>query len=174
MNLKHLPPPGRRSRLLGDEGCGRPRPLQRPVGWKRRRAPVRLVEVDVKSPRPVGEDPLLRDEAVVAAAPSALVWNVHGALVRTARLVVVIGDGVMLRLPAGKAKEERQLTFKKKHFNEFYLTAEFIFVKEGDLICICLFVFGGRKQTNSIFKCRPQLTIMIKKKSKIGKQSFNK
>lgn len=87
-------------------------PLHRSVGRERRGAPVRLVEVDVKSPCPAGEDPLLGDEAVVAAPPPALVGNVHGALVGAARLVVMVGDGLVLRLPVTAARRERQLTFR--------------------------------------------------------------
>lgn len=102
-----------RSRLVGYQGRRRcDRPLQRPVGWERRGAPVRLVEVDVKSPCPVGEDPLLRDEAVVAAPAPTLMRNVHGALIWTTWLVVVVGDGVVLRLPVVGGREERWLTFK--------------------------------------------------------------
>lgn len=89
--------PRRQSRLLRSCRC---RPLQRPVGWERRRAPVRLIEVYVKRPCPVGKHPLLSDEAVVTAPPTALVGNVHGTLVRATRLVVVIGDRLVLRLPA--------------------------------------------------------------------------
>lgn len=63
--------------------------------------------MDVKRPCPFGEDAFLCDEAVVAAPPTALVGNVHGALVRASRLIVVVGDGVMLRLPAGMEREER-------------------------------------------------------------------
>lgn len=85
-------------------------PLCRPVGRQRRGAPVRLVEVDVKSLRPAGEDPLLGDEAVVAAPPAALVRNVHGALVGAARLVVVIGDRLVLRLPADGGEERDRET----------------------------------------------------------------
>ena len=84
------------SRLLGSR---RGRPLQWLVGWERRRAPVRLIEVDVKRPCPVGEHPLLRDEAMVAAAPPALMWNVHGALIWSTWLIVVVGNGLVLRLP---------------------------------------------------------------------------
>lgn len=83
--------------------------LQRPVGWKWWRAPVRLVEVDVKCPCPVGEDPLLCNEAVVAATPATLMRYVHGALVWAAWLIIVVGHGVVLRLPA---VEERQMTFE--------------------------------------------------------------
>lgn len=77
------------------------RPLPGLVVRERLGAPVGLVEVHVKRPCPVGEHPLLRDEAVVAAPPPALVGNVHGALVRAAWLVVVVRDGLVLRLPAG-------------------------------------------------------------------------
>lgn len=98
--------PGCRSRLLRYKRHRCDRPLQRPVGWEWRGAPVRLVEVDVKSPCPVGEDPLLCDEAVVAAPPPTLVRNVHGALVRPTWLVVVVRDGVVLRLPAVAVREQ--------------------------------------------------------------------
>lgn len=69
--------------------------------------------MDVKSPCPVGEDPLLCDEAVVAAPPPTLMRNVHGALIWTARLVVVVGDGVVLRLPVVAVREERHLKMLK-------------------------------------------------------------
>ena len=68
--------------------------------------------MDVKSPCPVGEDPLLRDEAVVTAPPPTLMRNVHGALIWTPRLVVVVGDRVVLRLPVVVSRKDRQLTFK--------------------------------------------------------------
>lgn len=96
----------RESRIPGSCGGG---PFQRPVGWERRRAPVRLIEVDVKRPCPVGEHPLLRDEAVVAPALSALVGDVHGALVRATWLVVVVGDGLVLGLPAETRTERRNI-----------------------------------------------------------------
>lgn len=56
--------------------------------------------MNVKSPSPAGKDTLLCDKAVVAAPPAALVRDVHGALVRAPRLVVVVGDRLVLRLPA--------------------------------------------------------------------------
>jgi len=72
---------------------------KRPVGGERRGLPVGLVEVEVERPRPVGEDALLSDEAVVASAATALVGDVHGALIRTPGLVVVVRDRLVLRLP---------------------------------------------------------------------------
>lgn len=83
--------PKTRSRLLVHQGRGCDW-LQRPVGRQRWGAPVGLVEVDVKSPCPVGEDSLLRDESVVAAPPPTLMGDVHGAFIRTTWLVVMIGD----------------------------------------------------------------------------------
>lgn len=56
--------------------------------------------MDVKRPCPVGEHALLCDEAVVAPAFATLVRNVHGTLVWAAWLVVVVGDGLVLGLPA--------------------------------------------------------------------------
>lgn len=61
--------------------------------------------MDVKRTCPVCKDPLLGDEAVVAAPPASFVGNVHGTLVRTARLVVVVGDGVVLGLPVEEGGE---------------------------------------------------------------------
>lgn len=110
-------------------------PLHRSVGRERWGAPVRLVEVDVKSPCPAGEDPLLGDEAVVAAPPPALVGNVHGALVGAARLVVMIGDGLVLRLPVTAARQERQLTFRNHLMSHLSLMLRhgefFIFFRGG-------------------------------------------
>lgn len=99
-----FPSAQRRSRLLGHRGRRRDRPLQRPVVRERRGTPVRLVEVDVKRPCPVGEDSLLRDEAVVAAPPPPLMRDVHGAFIRAVWLVVVVRDRVVLRLP-GEGRE---------------------------------------------------------------------
>lgn len=103
--------PRHKSCLLRYHRCHRVHSLQCPVGWERWGAPVRLVEVDVKRPCPVGKDSLLCDEAVVTAPTPTLMGNVHGALVRTTWLVIVVGDGVMLRLPVVAEREERQLTF---------------------------------------------------------------
>lgn len=91
-----------RSRLLssgGDRGSGRRFGGGRLVLvlGQGRRAPVGLVEVDVESPGPLGEDALLGDEAMVAAAAAALMGDVHGTLVWPKRLVVVVGDRGMLR-----------------------------------------------------------------------------
>lgn len=128
-------------------------PHQCSVGWKRRGAPIWLVEVDVKSPCPVGEDPLLRDETVMAAPPPTLMRNVHGALIRTTWLVVMIGDGVVLRLPVVVVRQERQLTFKMDLMSHlsFHEAPQRVIRFEEDLICIHLFVFGGLHQTN--FSC---------------------
>lgn len=126
------------------------RPHQRSVGWERWGAPVWLVEVDVKSPCPVGEDPLLRDEAVVAAPPPTLMRNVHGTLVWTTWLVVMIGDRVVLRLPVVVVREEGQLTFKNdlmSHLSFMRHHGEFIHFEE-DLICFHFCAFGGLTQTH--------------------------
>lgn len=134
-----------RSRLLVHQGRRCDLPLHRSVGRERWGAPVRLVEVDVKSPCPAGEDPLLGDEAVVAAPSPALVGNVHGALVGAARLVVMVGDGLVLRLPVTAARQERQLTFRNhlmSHLSSFF---------RGDLICIHLFVCRKLTLTNFTF-----------------------
>lgn len=86
-------------------------PLKRPVGWERRGAPVRLVEMDVKCPCPVGEDALLCYKAVVTAPSPTLMRNVHSALIWATWLIVVIGDRVVLRLPAVIERErEREET----------------------------------------------------------------
>lgn len=82
------------------------RALQRAVGWQRRRRPVRLVEVDVKRPCPVGKDAFLSDEAVVAATPPALVGNVHATLIWASWFIVVVRHRVMLRLPAVRKKKQ--------------------------------------------------------------------
>lgn len=66
--------------------------------------PVWLEEADVECPCPVLEDALLGDEAVVAALAAPLVGNVHGALVRTQRFVVVIRYWKMIRIPVEKRK----------------------------------------------------------------------
>lgn len=55
--------------------------------------------MDVECPSPVCKDPLLCDEAMVAAATASLVGDVHGTFVRALGLVVVIRDRVVLRLP---------------------------------------------------------------------------
>lgn len=57
--------------------------------------PVGLVEVDVERPRPVGEHGPLRDEAVVAASTPPLMRQIHGALVGSRGLVVMIRHGGM-------------------------------------------------------------------------------
>lgn len=109
---KACSPSQHRSRLLGYQGRRCDRPFQGLVGWERWGAPVRLVEVDVKSPCPVSEDPLFCDEAVMASPPPTLMRDVHSTLIWTTWLVVVVRDGVVLRLPAVAVREERWLTFK--------------------------------------------------------------
>ena len=66
-------------------------------GWK----PVWLVEVDVEGPCPVGKHCLLRNEAMVAATTALFMGEVHGTLIGTGRLIVVIGHGGMVERPRG-------------------------------------------------------------------------
>lgn len=70
--------------------------------------PVRLVKADVEGSGPVGEDRLLRDEAVVAPPSTPLVGEIHGALVRPAGLVVVIRHGGMGGGSVRKVERERE------------------------------------------------------------------
>lgn len=53
--------------------------------------------MDVEGPRPLGEYGPLRDEAVVAASTPPLMGQIHGALVGSRGLVVVIRHGGMSR-----------------------------------------------------------------------------
>lgn len=79
--------------------------------------------------------------------------NVHGALIGTTWLVVMIGDGVVLRLPVVVVRQERQLTFKMDlmSHSSFHEVPQRVIRSEKDLICIHLFVFGGLHQAN--FNC---------------------
>lgn len=112
INLLSISSPKTGSRLLVNLGRRCDSALQRSVGWERWGAPVWLVKVDVESPCPAGEDPLLRDETMMAAPPPTLMRNVHSALIWTTWLVVMIGDRLVLRLPVVVVRQERQLTFK--------------------------------------------------------------
>lgn len=62
--------------------------------------PVWLEEVNIECPRPVLKHSFLCDEAMMAALPSPLMWNVHCAFVGSQRFIVMIRYWKMIRIPA--------------------------------------------------------------------------
>lgn len=61
--------------------------------------PIGVGEGDVVEARPVGKDPLLRDEPVVVARPAPLIVDIGGTFIRTFGFIVVVWQLVRWRLP---------------------------------------------------------------------------